>query len=86
MRLTFEKPPMRDDPSVMTKAEIAAELTLAAGDFAIVARCDRAARAEAQVQRVNDGREYGPGFRAVYRQVGSEHRVYAMRARTGAGA
>jgi hypothetical protein len=80
MRLTFETLPAQNDPTVLTKAEIAEQLARVVDCWAIVARHDRYARAEAHAARVNDGREYGEGFEAEVRQIGSEHRVYARKA------
>lgn len=77
--LSFEEPPFADDASVPSRDEIGAALTVKRGRFAIVARHDRAARAAAHVDRINDGREYGAGFDALVRRVGNEHRVYARR-------
>jgi len=77
MPLTWEQPPEGHDPAVMSKAEIAMVLAMRPGEWAVVARHDRAARAEAHAARIVDGREYGAGFEARYVQVGSEHRVYA---------
>jgi hypothetical protein len=79
MRLTFESLPAQSDPTVLTKTEIAAQLAQSWACYAIVARHDRYARAEAHAARINDGREYGPGYEAEVRQIGSEHRVYARK-------
>ncbi|MEU4220364.1 hypothetical protein [Actinoplanes sp. NPDC026623] len=76
-RLTWERVPAQSDPTVPTKTQLAAALTARRGQSAIVARHDRVARAAAQVERINDGREFGTGFEAIARQIGSEHRVYA---------
>lgn len=76
--LTWDKPPLTDDPTVPTRIEIGAALVERRGEWAIVARHDRAARAATMVARILDGTEYGPGFRAVARRVGNEHRVYAV--------
>jgi hypothetical protein len=78
--VTWEEPPDADMPDVPTREQIAAALSRRAGRWAIVARHDRAARAEAHVQRIVAGREFGAGFEAVHRRVANEHRVYAMRA------
>jgi hypothetical protein len=78
--LSFEDPPGMDDASVPTREEIGAALTVKRGHWAIVARHDRAARAESHAERINAGREYGAGFDALVRRVGNEHRVYARRA------
>lgn len=75
--LTWEDPPSGDSPAVPTRQEIAGELAVRFGRWAVVARHDRAARAAAHVERILDGREYGQGFEAVARRVGNEHRVYA---------
>jgi hypothetical protein len=80
-KLTFANPPSFDDPSVPTRDEIAAALTANAGQFAIVARHDRSARAATHAERIESGKEYGSGFEAVARQVGPEHRVYARKVR-----
>ena len=83
MPLTFEQPPRTDVPTVPTREEIADALRErrsshpAAQSWAIVLRCDRAARAAAAVERITSGKEYGAGFEAVARRVGPEHRVYA---------
>lgn len=77
MPLTWEQPPEDHDPTVMSKNEIAAELAVRPGEWAVVARHDRAARAEAHAARIREGKEYGAGFEARYVQVSSEHRVYA---------
>jgi hypothetical protein len=76
--LTFEYPPPSTE-HVMTKEEIAAELTEQAGEWAVVARPDRWARATGMSERINDGREYGDGFAAVVVKVGAEIRVYARK-------
>lgn len=76
-RLTWEPLPPESDPSVLSKDQIAAELTQHPGRSAIIARHDRAARAASHAERINDGREFGPGFQAKAMQIGSEHRVYA---------
>lgn len=77
--LTWANPPAQDDPRALTRAEIAEALSDNPGRWAIVASHDRAARAASQAERINSGREYGSGFAGLARQVGSEHRVYAMR-------
>lgn len=79
--LSWETPPRGDDASVPSRDEIGAALAARRGQWAIVARHDRAARAAAHADRVNEGREYGGGFDAVVRRVGNEHRVYARRSR-----
>lgn len=79
MGLTFENPPAEDDPSVPSREQVAAALTRRAGKWAVVARQDRLVRAEGHVERINAGREYGAGFEALVRKVGSEHRVYARK-------
>ncbi len=76
-RFTWEPVPPHDDPTIPSKTEIATALKTRPGHSLIVARHDRAARAAAQAQRINEGRDFGPGFTAVARQIGSEHRVYA---------
>lgn len=77
MGLTFENPPRNDVPHVPTREEIAKELRANPRKWAIVLRCDRAARAASAVERITSGREYGAGYEAVARRVGPEHRVYA---------
>jgi hypothetical protein len=77
--LTFETPPETDNPYALTRDDIAKLLLERPGNWAIVARHDRAARATAMVERVMLGREYGEGFEATARRVGNEHRVYARR-------
>lgn len=79
--VSWEKPPAFDEPHVQTREEIAAELAGSPGEWAIVARHDRVARAQGQVERIESGREYGQGFAAVHRRVGNEHRVYAQKLR-----
>lgn len=79
MRITFEALPQHNDPTVPSKAEVGAMLAEAPGQWAIVARHDRAERATSHRNRVRDGREYGEGFEAEARQIGSEHRVYARK-------
>ena len=76
-RLTWEPVPPESDPTVLSKAQIATELAQHPGRSAIVARHDRASRAAGHAERINDGREFGQGFRAEAKQIGSEHRVYA---------
>lgn len=76
--LAWEAPPVTHQPQVPTREEVKAALAARPGQPVIVARHDRAARAQAMVSRIRGGQEYGPGHLAVYRQVGSEHRVYAM--------
>ena len=77
MVVEWENPPTGDDPYMPTREEIGKALTHSAGRWAVVARHDRAARAATHVERIENGREYGPGFAAVARRVGNEHRVYA---------
>jgi hypothetical protein len=77
--LTWEHPPFKDDPTVPTREQIGAALAERPGQYAIVARHDRAARAQAHVERIRSGREYGEGFQALPRRVGNEHRVYAAK-------
>lgn len=77
IRLTWDNPPDLDDPTVAAREDIAVSLQRRIGKWAIVAWCDRAARAASIVERVNDGREYGDGFEATARRVGNQHRVYA---------
>lgn len=77
MGLAFENPPRDDVPTVPTREEIGQELRDNRRKWAIVLRCDRAARAASAVDRITSGKEYGAGFEAVARRVGPEHRVYA---------
>lgn len=79
--VSWENPPRADEPHVQTREEIARELAGSPGRWAIVARHDRVARAESQVERIESGREYGAGFAALHRRVGNEHRVYARKCR-----
>ncbi len=79
MDLTFETPPKHDDPTTPSREQIAEALTARPGEWAVVARHDRAARASAHGDRINTGTEYGAGFKAVVRRVGNEHRVYARK-------
>lgn len=78
--LTFEEPPANTDRT-LTREDIAAELTARRGQWAVVARPDRMARAEALAERINGGKEYGQGFAATIRKIGGEIRVYAQRLR-----
>lgn len=75
--VTWEVPPDGDLPGVPSRGDIARALKRRPGVWAIVARHDRVLRAESQVSRIGDGREYGEGFEALHRRVGNEHRVYA---------
>lgn len=77
--VNWEKPPRAHDAYVQTRDEVAKELEANPKEWAVVARHDRAARAEVHVERIESGKEYGAGFEAVYRQVGREHRVYARK-------
>lgn len=77
VRLPWEEPPANDSPDVPTANDIASSLARRPGKWAIVAFCDRAARATAMADRINSGREYGAGYDAVARRVGNQHRVYA---------
>lgn len=79
--VSWEKPPRTHVTHVQTREEIGAELSGNVGQWAVVARHDRAARAETHVGRILSGREYGQGFEARYVQVGNEHRVYARKMR-----
>jgi hypothetical protein len=76
MALTFERPPQSTD-HVMSRGDIAAELKSRPGEWAVVMRPDRMARAETTEARINDGREYGAGYQATVRKIGAEIRVYA---------
>ncbi|MGK5677634.1 hypothetical protein [Actinoplanes sp. URMC 104] len=82
--LTWEEPPTRHWPDKLTGVEIAAALRARPNVPAIVARHDRKTRGVAHAERVNSGREFGPGFEAEHWQVGGEHRVYVRY--TGVGA
>lgn len=82
-RLTWEEPPAADEPDAPARADVAKALARRPGRWAIVAYCDRVARAATVVERITDGREYGPGFQAVHRRVGNQHRVYARFLDTG---
>ncbi len=76
--LTFENPPA-DSDLVMTREQVAEELRSRPGEWAVVSRPDRVARAESTAERIGDGREFGPGFEATVRAAGdrSDVRVYA---------
>ncbi len=76
--LTFEEPPNNAD-LVMTREQVAAELRSRPGQWAVVSRPDRVARAETTAERIGDGRGFGPGFEATVRAAGdrSDVRVYA---------
>lgn len=69
--------PADHDPAKPSTDDVAAALVANPGQYAIVARHDRAARAQSMADSINGGRYFGSGFTAEYRQVGSEHRVYA---------
>jgi hypothetical protein len=75
--LTFEVPPATDIPAPST-SDIRTALTARPGDWAVVYRADRLARAQAFADAVNAGSKFGPDMRAVVRKVGPECRVYAM--------
>jgi hypothetical protein len=77
MELTFEDPP--ENAPVMSREEIAAVLAARPGEWAVVSRPDRVARAELTAGRINAGREYGPGFESTVRAAGdrADVRVYA---------
>jgi hypothetical protein len=77
--LTFEEPPATDSPTLPTREEIRAALDARPGEWAVVSRHDRAARAAGHVERIMSGREYGAGYVALARRVGNEHRVYAQK-------
>jgi len=79
VNLTWESVPGGDDASLPSREDIAAALMKRRGRSAVVGRHDRVVRADAHVERINSGREYGAGFSAVRRRVGNEHRVYAWR-------
>jgi hypothetical protein len=76
--LTFEEPRPNSD-RVLTREDIARELTERRGAWAVVARPDRMARAETLAERINTGKEYGQGFAATVRKYGAEIRVYAQK-------
>lgn len=65
----------------LTREEIGKELFANRGRWAIVARPDRRTRADALVERINSGREYGPEVIALCRNLSGEIRVYAMAVR-----
>lgn len=76
--LTFEDPPSNRS-LVMSREDIARELQSRPGQWAVVNRPDRVARAESTAERINAGREFGDGFEATVRAAGdrSDVRVYA---------
>jgi hypothetical protein len=76
--LTFENPP-KNESLVMTREQVAEELRERKGEWAVVSRPDRVARADGTAERINDGREFGDGFEAAVRAAGdrSDVRVYA---------
>lgn len=76
--LTWEDPKPSTE-HVLTREDIVRELSARPGQWAVVARPDRMARAESLAERINGGREYGAGFGAVVRKYGAEIRVYAQR-------
>lgn len=76
-RLIFQPVPAEDDPTILSKADIVAALKARPGKSARITSHDRKIRAAAHAQRITDGREYGPGFSAVARQIGGEHVVFA---------
>ena len=75
--ITWEELPESDDASVPTREDNAKALKRRPGKWGIIARCDRRARAETMAERINSGKEFGPGYEAENRQKGPEHRVYA---------
>jgi hypothetical protein len=79
--LTFENPPAQKNMGLLTREEIAAELEARPGEWAVVSRPDRVARGESTAERINDGREYGPGYEATVRYAGdrADVRVYARK-------
>jgi hypothetical protein len=79
--LTKENPPTHHSAYVPTREEIAKVLEANPGESFVVGTHDRASRAETMRDRINEGREYGAGFWAVYRQVGRDHKVYAQKVR-----
>lgn len=78
--MIFAPLPDRDE-AAPTSAVIATALAGRSGEWAIVAICDRQARADALVGRISSGKEYGAGYSAVVRKVGGQIRVYARRDR-----
>ncbi len=77
IRLTWDEPPATDVTTTPSATDIADSLRARPGKWAIVSYVDRAARAAGTVERIEAGTEYGPGFEAVNRRVGNQHRVYA---------
>jgi hypothetical protein len=73
--LTFGPLPATDQPAPTT-ADIRSELTAHPGQWAVVYRADRMARAETFRDAVNDGRKFGPNMRAQVRKLGAECRVF----------
>jgi hypothetical protein len=74
--LTFQSLPATDEPSP-TVAEIRSALTAHPGQWAVVLRADRLARAETYRDAVDNGVKFGPGFRAAIRKEGPVFRVFA---------
>lgn len=77
--LTFEEPPK--SLRILSREETAEELRSRPGKWAVVSRPDRVARAESTAERINSGREYGPGFEACVVAAGdrADVRVYARK-------
>ena len=75
--LTFENPPV--GLRILSREETAEELRARPGEWAVVSRPDRVARAETTAERINAGREYGEGFEARVVAAGdrADVRVYA---------
>lgn len=72
-------PPAHHSTYVPTREEIKKVLEANEGEFFIVGRHDRFARALTMEERINAGTEYGVGHEGKYVQVGREHRVYARK-------
>ena len=74
--LQFEAPP-EADIAAPTTTEIAEALAAHTGEWAVVYRADRLARAERHAESIRSGLLFGPGHEAAVRKVGAECRVYA---------
>ena len=76
--LVFEPLPAPNAPAP-TVAEIRSALIARPGEWAVVHRADRLARAEDHAARIISGAVFGPGFEAAARSIGSraDARVYA---------
>lgn len=84
MALTFEPLPTNES-LVMTREMIQAELVARPGQWAVVSRPDRVERGQKTADRINEGKEYGPGFEATVRSAGdrADVRVYARFGKAG---